>query len=46
MEGGGLLFCWWGGEEGLGVGREVVAAVWGVEAFRKDNYFGAGLGSF
>ena len=46
VEGGRLLFCGWGGEQGFGVGGEVVAAVGGVEAFGEDDDLSAGFGSF
>ena len=46
VEGGGLVLCWGGREEGLGVGGEVLASVRGVEAFGQDNEGGAGFGGF
>lgn len=39
-----MLFAWWRGEEGLGVAKEVFAAVWRVEAFWENDYLGAVTG--
>jgi len=41
MEGRGLVLGWWRGEEGFGVGGEVVAAVRAVEAFWQNDDVGA-----
>ena len=46
VEGGRLLFCWGRGEERFGVGGEVLAAIGRIEAFRKDDEGGPGLGGF
>ena len=46
MEGGGLVFGWRRGKEGLGVGGEVLAAVGGVEAFGEDDEVGTCFGGF
>lgn len=46
MEGGGLGGGGRAGEQGFGVGGEVLAAVGRVEAFREDDEGGAGAGGF
>jgi hypothetical protein len=46
VEGGRLFFRGRRWEEGLGVGGEVVAAVWGIEAFWKYYNLSTSLGSF
>jgi len=46
VEGGGLGRGGRAGEEGFGVGGEVLAAVGRVEAFGEDDEGGAGAGGF
>jgi hypothetical protein len=46
VDGGGWGGGRWAGEEGFGVGGEVLAAVGRVEAFREDDEGGAGAGGF
>ena len=46
MEGRRLVFGGRGGEEGFGVGGEVLAAVRRIEAFGEDDEGGSCLGGF
>lgn len=46
MEGRGLLFGGRRGQDGLGVFGEVIASVWGVEAFGEHDYLGPIARSF